>query len=208
MVVDVHDPSRRSRGGGTMGLRLLGAIGVVMLLAATARGRRGYTRPDRFHRPKRFSGKIIVGAGGRTLYDSTMDRAGMVACTGSCATRWLPLVTAAHVRPMAGSGVVASMLGTIERPDGRWQVTYRRHPLYLFSGDSHAGQVNGQGVAGRWHAVSPSGVAVTRAPRAGCPPPTRLRARARPVTAARLRDRRPRRARTSACGAPRTRSRA
>ena len=56
---------------------------------------------------------------------------------------------------------MASMLGTVKRPDGRWQVSYHGHPLYLFGGDARAGQVNGQGLAGRWHALTPSGTAVT-----------------------------------------------
>jgi predicted lipoprotein with Yx(FWY)xxD motif len=106
-------------------------------------------------------GEIIVGSGGRTLYDTTMDRAGKVACTGMCVARWLPLRVAAHLRPLAGTGVVASMLGTVERPDGSRQVTYRGHPLYFFSGDVRAGQVNGQGLNGEWHALTPSGAAVT-----------------------------------------------
>jgi predicted lipoprotein with Yx(FWY)xxD motif len=106
-------------------------------------------------------GEIIVGTGGRTLYDTTIDRAGKVACTGSCAARWLPVVISPHGRPDAGSGVIASMLGTVRRPDGRWQVTYHRHPLYLFSGDAHAGQVNGEGFGGQWHALTPSGMIAT-----------------------------------------------
>jgi predicted lipoprotein with Yx(FWY)xxD motif len=114
-------------------------------------------------------GEIIVGTGGRTLYDTTMDRMGKVACTGSCATRWPPLLIAPHLRPLAGSGVAASMLGTVKRPDGRLQVTYRRHPLYLFSGDAHAGQANGQGLGGEWHALTPSGTNAT--PTAMAPAP-------------------------------------
>jgi predicted lipoprotein with Yx(FWY)xxD motif len=109
-------------------------------------------------------GEILVGTSGRTLYDTTADTAGKVACVGPCVVRWLPLVVAAHVRPLAGHGVVASLVGTVERPDGRRQVTYRGHPLYLFSGDARAGQINGQGLRGEWHALSPSGAAVTASP--------------------------------------------
>jgi predicted lipoprotein with Yx(FWY)xxD motif len=106
-------------------------------------------------------GEIIVGTAGKTLYGTTTDRGGKVACTGSCATRWLPLVIAPHLRPNAGSGVVSSMLGTVRRPDGRWQVTYHGHPLYLFSGDARAGQANGEGLGGRWHALTPAGAIAT-----------------------------------------------
>jgi predicted lipoprotein with Yx(FWY)xxD motif len=105
-------------------------------------------------------GTILVAAGGRTLYDTTLDSAGTIGCTGSCVAHWIPLVVAPHTRPRAGAGVASRMLGTTRRPDGRWQVTYYRHPLYLFSGDSRPGEANGQGLGGRWHAVTPTGKAV------------------------------------------------
>jgi hypothetical protein len=40
------------------------------------------------------------------------------------------------------------------------QVIYKGHPLYLFSGDTKAGDTNGEGVnafGGMWYAVSPAG---------------------------------------------------
>jgi hypothetical protein len=46
-------------------------------------------------------------------------------------------------------------------------VTYGGHPLYLYSGDSHAGQVNGQGITsfgGAWWLLSSSGHAVKKGP--------------------------------------------
>jgi hypothetical protein len=55
-----------------------------------------------------------------------------------------------------GSGVSASKLGTIARPDGGTQVNYNSLPLYLFLGDQSPGQANGQGVAG-FHVVTASG---------------------------------------------------
>jgi predicted lipoprotein with Yx(FWY)xxD motif len=145
--------------------RLL-VIAVVLLGAPLAAAGAATTVPTLSAASNSMLGEILVGPGGRTLYDTTADAAGKVACTGSCVVRWLPLVVAAHVRPRAGHGVVASMVGTVERPDGRRQVTYRGHPLYLFSGDARAGQVNGQGLRGEWHALTPSGAAVTSSPSA------------------------------------------
>jgi predicted lipoprotein with Yx(FWY)xxD motif len=66
--------------------------------------------------------------------------------------------------PKAGSGVKASLLGTIKRGDGSTQVTYNKHPLYYYSGDSQPGQHNGQGVdafGAAWFVVTPAGGAVT-----------------------------------------------
>jgi predicted lipoprotein with Yx(FWY)xxD motif len=53
-----------------------------------------------------------------------------------------------------------SLLGTSKRDDGKTQVTYGGHPLYLYIGDVKAGDMNGQGVSAfgaRWYAVTPSG---------------------------------------------------
>lgn len=60
-------------------------------------------------------------------------------------------------------GVDATLLGTITRDDGTLQVTYNGWPLYLFAGDTAAGDTNGQGLdefGGLWFLVSPAGEAI------------------------------------------------
>ncbi len=107
-------------------------------------------------------GTILVGQGGRTLYVFDKDTPNMSTCTGSCAAAWPPEVT--NGTPKAGNMVNASMLGTTMRSDGTTQVTYNSHPLYYFSGDSQAGQMNGEGVnafGAKWFVVAPSGNQVT-----------------------------------------------
>ena len=108
-------------------------------------------------------GEILVSAGGRALYHTAAEKKNVVKCTGRCATRWLPLVLPPGVRLISGPRAIATMLGTVERPDGRLQVTYDGFPLYLFSGDTKAGEVSGQGAGGIWHALAPSGAPVTKA---------------------------------------------
>ena len=56
---------------------------------------------------------------------------------------------------------MTGQIGTITRDDGTKQVTLAGMPLYLFAGDSHAGDVTGQGVGGVWWAVAPDGAKVT-----------------------------------------------
>jgi hypothetical protein len=52
------------------------------------------------------------------------------------------------------------LIGTATRPDGKSQVTYNGHPLYLYAGDQKPGDTNGQAINGfgaPWFAVSTSG---------------------------------------------------
>jgi predicted lipoprotein with Yx(FWY)xxD motif len=109
-------------------------------------------------------GMILVDGSGRTLYLFEKDQPDQSACAGACAAAWP--VDQSSGTPKAGSGVTASMLGTIKRSDNTTQVTYNRHPLYYFQGDSGAGEQNGQGVdafGAKWFVVNPAGAAVTGA---------------------------------------------
>jgi predicted lipoprotein with Yx(FWY)xxD motif len=107
-------------------------------------------------------GKVVVDADGRTVYVFDKDTAGSgtSACTGACLAKWPP-VQATSDKP-TGSGVTGR-LGTIKRDDGTEQVTLAGMPLYLYAGDSHAGDVTGQAVGGVWWVVSPDGKKVTAA---------------------------------------------
>jgi predicted lipoprotein with Yx(FWY)xxD motif len=109
-------------------------------------------------------GKILVNSHGRTLYMFTKDSGTTSACSGACAVNWPPL--RASGKPTLGSGADSSLVGTTMRSDGKPQVTYNGHPLYLFSGDTKAGDTNGEGVnafGGLWYAVSPAGNKVVAA---------------------------------------------
>jgi predicted lipoprotein with Yx(FWY)xxD motif len=110
-------------------------------------------------------GKILATSSGRTLYLFMADHKKKSACYGKCATFWPPLMKKGKVS--AGAGVKTGLLGTTKRKDGKLQVTYRGHPLYLFKLDKGAGQVTGQRqnfFGGLWYAVSSSGGANKKAP--------------------------------------------
>jgi len=110
-------------------------------------------------------GSVLVNSDGRTLYAFQKDSGTMSACSGACAMEWPPAM--ANGKPSAGSGVDAGMIGTTHRSDGGTQLTYNGHPLYTFTGDSQAGDTNGQGLTdfgGAWHALSSSGSVVTSQP--------------------------------------------
>jgi predicted lipoprotein with Yx(FWY)xxD motif len=106
-------------------------------------------------------GTYLVDGSGKTLYVFASDNTSASACTGVCATAWPPLIVSG--KPTAGAGVTASDLGTIKRADGSTQVTYAGHPLYVYIGDSSAGQITGQNntsYGGEWWIVDPSGNAI------------------------------------------------
>lgn len=88
-------------------------------------------------------GKILVDSNGMTLYYFQKDQkgSGKSKCEGACESAWPPLTTGGEAEAMAG--VNASMLGTIERPDGTTQVTYAGWPLYTFVEDKKPGEDNG-----------------------------------------------------------------
>src|SRR3954447_23338546 len=103
-------------------------------------------------------GNILVDAQGHTLYLFRSDSGTKSACTGACAIDWPPL--RATGKPRLGGGVTASIVATSARSDGKPQVTYNGHPLYLFSGDQKPGDTNGEGVnafGGLWYALSSAG---------------------------------------------------
>ena len=107
-------------------------------------------------------GQILVDSQGNTLYLFQKDTGTKSECFGPCASAWPPLT--ASGKPTAGTGTNASMLGTIPRSDGKPQVTYNGHPLYLYSGDSKPGDTNGQGInafGALWYTVSPQGNQIT-----------------------------------------------
>jgi hypothetical protein len=66
----------------------------------------------------------------------------------------------------AGSGVQASLLGTVKAASGSLYVTYNHWPLYTYTGDSGPGAAHGQGITsfgGTWYVLNASGTPVTSA---------------------------------------------
>jgi predicted lipoprotein with Yx(FWY)xxD motif len=106
-------------------------------------------------------GRVLVDRRGHSLYLFQKEKRGTSSCYGTCATYWPPLIVSG--KPRAGAGAKASLLGRTKRKDGRWQVTYNRHPLYTFFEDMKRGQTNGEGLddfGAEWDLVSPAGAKV------------------------------------------------
>jgi predicted lipoprotein with Yx(FWY)xxD motif len=103
-------------------------------------------------------GKVLVDAGGRTLYLFERDQPDMSSCTGACQSIW-PSFTA-QSNPKAMGGVSAARLSTIAATGGKRQVTYNGHPLYYYVGDRKPGDTTGQGLnqfGAEWYVLAANG---------------------------------------------------
>jgi predicted lipoprotein with Yx(FWY)xxD motif len=113
-------------------------------------------------------GNILVDAQGRTLYLFKADSGTKSTCSGACAAAWPPL--RASGKPTVGSGAKQSLVGTTARSDGKPQVTYNGHPLYLYAADQNPGDTNGQGINGfgaPWFVLAPGGTEISSQPSGG-----------------------------------------
>ncbi len=96
-------------------------------------------------------------ANGLSLYtfendrdDTQGDGAGDSDCNDACADTWPPLLADA-------SSVAAGQFSIITRDDGtNLQWAFKGLPLYTFSGDSAAGDVNGDGSGDAWYVARPN----------------------------------------------------
>lgn len=103
-------------------------------------------------------GDYVSDGAGRTLYRFDDDSATppRSRCDGDCAKTWPPLLIRSPGK-IYPNGLNPKILGYVERADGHCQVTVNGHPVYLFSGDTRAGDYRGQGLEGKWFAVTATG---------------------------------------------------
>jgi len=104
---------------------------------------------------------VLVDSQGLTLYHLSGEQNGKWICTSAtCVKAWHPLTVSIGGAP---TGSVGS-LGTVKRPGGTLQVTFKGMPLYTFVGDSKAGEAKGQGIkdVGVWTAVTASGATTSK----------------------------------------------
>jgi predicted lipoprotein with Yx(FWY)xxD motif len=105
-------------------------------------------------------GTILVDSQGMTLYHLSGEQNGKFICTSTaCLGVWHPLIAPSSGAP---SGEVGS-LGTVKRPEGTVQVTYKGTPLYTFTGDQQSGETKGQGIkdVGTWSVITTSSSGTT-----------------------------------------------
>ncbi len=105
------------------------------------------------------AGPILATGSGQALYDFVPDTPTRSACLNDgCVFQWPPLLKTAAVT--VGRGLDATLVGTLQRPDGSTQLSYGGHPLYTYNLDVKAGMVTGQAIdqdGGLWYVLSPAG---------------------------------------------------
>lgn len=100
----------------------------------------------------------ILGAGPKrlTVYLFQADKGATSSCAAACAALWPPVTGS----PKAAGAAMGADLGTITRADGKMQVTYKGHPLYLYAKDGDAGDAYGEAIksfGAEWYVLAPSG---------------------------------------------------
>jgi predicted lipoprotein with Yx(FWY)xxD motif len=94
---------------------------------------------------------VLTTAKGLTVYWFAADSPGKSNCYGDCAAYWPPVTGS----PSAAPGIPGTF-ATTTRTDGTRQVTWNRHPLYTYVGDSGPGQAHGNNLnlnGGVWHEI-------------------------------------------------------
>ena len=106
-------------------------------------------------------GTVLVNGQHHALYAFLPDDRKQVSCVGACASIWPPVVLAAGQKPIADTGINASLLSSDANPTSSGRVvTYAGWPLYAYVGDTSPDQATGQAKdlnGGFWYLMSPDG---------------------------------------------------
>ncbi len=103
------------------------------------------------HVQKSNVGWVLALGNGQVVYMYDKDtKGGTPACTGSCASIWLPVTGGNPVASPADKGL--GTFGTVAAASGTKQITYNGMPLYTYKG-AKALTTTGNGVDGMWHVI-------------------------------------------------------
>ena len=110
------------------------AVASVLLFASSAMSDTAMTPTAVVVLKDKTFGRILARRDHQALYTWQTEKAagGKIRCTRSCAKLWPPLIVkSASAVPKHIAGVKGAF-GTIRRPDGRLQVTYKKLALYTY----------------------------------------------------------------------------
>ena len=101
---------------------------------------------------------VLADGNGKTLYYFTPDTPTSAACTGSCASKWPPLLLPSG--SSLGQSTLPGSLKTASTANGS-QVEYNGHLLYTFASDQSSTDAKGEGILGKWFVATPDLAAAT-----------------------------------------------
>ena len=144
------------------------ALGLAACGGGSSNSTANTSRPDAgIVSVKKVSGSdVLTSSAGKTLYNTTTEKGGRIRCMGSCLEFWHPVV-GSQAQAMKASTSLSATLGTLKRPDGRTQLTFKGLPVYTFA-EEGAGKLSGdnfkdafQGTHFTWRAARTSGSATS-----------------------------------------------
>lgn len=144
-------------------MRRFWSLLVVAVLAAACSGGAGATATPAAAATVKTAttslGTVLVGTNGKTLYAFTPDQtAGKPTCNEGCVATWPPLTVTGDFT--VASGLDKAKFKLVARDDGSMQLQVGDYPLYFYGPDVNAGDVNGQGVGGKWFVVGQDGALI------------------------------------------------
>jgi predicted lipoprotein with Yx(FWY)xxD motif len=99
---------------------------------------------------------VLTNSKSMTLYLFTADKKNQSACTGPCSKFWPPLLLPSGTPAPSAVRGIHGTFGVAKLANGGKQLTLNGSPLYTFAGDKKAGDINGEGIIGKWWiAVAP-----------------------------------------------------
>ncbi|MFW6157238.1 MAG: hypothetical protein ACOC4S_00210 [Balneolaceae bacterium] len=99
-------------------------------------------------------GDVLSDGEGNVLYYFTMDVRGESKCEGDCISSW-PAFDVDELTFDEEDELDEEDFGSVERPDGSSQITYKGWPLYYFVGDEQPGDTEGDGINEVWYVAKP-----------------------------------------------------
>jgi predicted lipoprotein with Yx(FWY)xxD motif len=135
----------------------LGALGLAACGGGSSNGNAAAATTTAAKAPaitaKTISGQSVLAYRGHTLYSPAQEKSGKITCTAGCVKVWGP------VKASAKKGSKVTKLGSVTRPDGKKQLTYKSLPLYTFIPEGK-GKLSGDGLKDSfgghkftWHVV-------------------------------------------------------
>ncbi|MCF8382932.1 MAG: hypothetical protein K9G39_04950 [Chlorobium sp.] len=98
-------------------------------------------------------GSYLADGSGKTLYWFKKDSKNTSNCAGACLEKWPAFFSGAMLT--VPPSLKATDFGTIDRPDGKKQNTFRGYPLYYYAMDQQAGDMKGHKLNEVWFVIDP-----------------------------------------------------